>query len=364
MINLPFRSILLCFIVIILITISWAILFSASGGDYEIWANKQLYAGIIALLLALCIALTPIQYLYYSSYYLLGLCIILLIVADFSGHTAMGAQRWIKVGLISIQPSEITKVGVIMALSRIFSSMSSEQIGISKSLIVPLLIVIIPVILILKQPNLGTSTIITLISGTIFFVAGVKLWKFALVIISVLISMPIIWNFMHDYQKRRVMIFLNPEQDLLGDGYNIMQSKIAIGSGGLYGKGLLKGSQVQLSFLPEKHTDFIFTILAEELGFYGVIVLLILYLMMLFIIYLIAIAAKNIYSKLLCVGVASLIFFHLFINLGMISGLLPVVGTPLSFLSYGRSNLITTIICIGLVLNADLQKKKLLKYLL
>jgi rod shape determining protein RodA len=358
MTNLHCRAIILSLIVIIFITISWFILLSASGGNGEIWANKQLYAGITMLFIAFCISLIPIQYIYNSSYYLLGLCIILLIIADFFGHTAMGAQRWLKFGFISIQPSEIAKIGVIMALSRRFSSMSAQQISKTKNLIIPLLITIIPVILILKQPNLGTSIIITLIAGTVFFVAGVKIWKFALVITSGLISLPIIWSFMHDYQKRRVMIFLNPEQDLLGDGYNIMQSKIAIGSGGLYGKGLLNGSQVQLSFLPEKHTDFIFTILAEEFGFYGVIAVLILYLVMLFIIYAIAISAKNIYSKLLCIGVASLIFFHLFINIGMISGLLPVVGTPLSFLSYGRSNLMTTIICIGLVLNVDLQKKK------
>lgn len=358
MINLPSRAIMISLIVMVLIAVSWLILFSASGGNSEVWANKQLYAGISALLFTFCISLIPTQYLYNTSYYLLGLSIILLIIADISGHTAMGAQRWLKIGFISVQPSELTKIGVIMALSRIFSNMSYEQIGRPINLILPFFIVLIPVILILKQPNLGTSIIITLIASAIFFVAGVRIWKFALVIISGLISLPIIWNIMHDYQKRRVMIFLNPEEDLLGDGYNIMQSKIAIGSGGLYGKGLLSGSQVQLSFLPEKHTDFIFTILAEEWGFYGVILVLIFYLLLIFIIYSIAISIKNNYSKLLCVGVASLIFFHLFINIGMISGLLPVVGTPLVFLSYGRSNLITTIISIGLVLNADLQKKQ------
>ena len=358
MINLSFRSIVLFIIVIILITLSWVILFSASGGDAEIWANKQIYAAIIALFITCCIALIQTKYLYNASYYLLVFFITLLIIADFAGHTAMGAQRWLKIGFISVQPSELAKIAVIMALSRIFANMSYEQISSSKNLFLPLLIVIIPVILILKQPNLGTSIIITLIASVIFFIAGVQIWKFTLVIISILISLPIIWNFMHDYQKRRVMIFLNPEDDPLGDGYNIMQSKIAIGSGGLYGKGLLNGSQVQLSFLPEKHTDFIFTILAEELGFYGVIIALTIYALMIVIIYLIAIQSKNIYSKLLCIGVASLIFFHLFINLGMISGLLPVVGTPLPLLSYGRSNLITIILSIGLVFNADLHRKK------
>ncbi len=357
MIKLRWRSIILTVLTVSLLIISWFILLSAGAGDRDIWASKQIYPGVFALALAVLISMIQTKYLYNLSYYLLALCIVLLIISDFAGHTAMGAQRWLKLGFITIQPSEITKIGVIMGLSRSFSNMSYEQIGKIRNLIMPLLVVLIPVILILKQPNLGTSTIIILMSSTIFFVAGVRIWKFALVVLSGVISMPIIWSFMHDYQKRRVMTFLNPDKDLLGDGYNIMQSKIAIGSGGLHGKGMLNGSQVQLSFLPEKHTDFIFTTLAEEWGFYGVISVLGLYLFMILIIYSIAFATKNTYSRLLCTGVASLLFFHLFINIGMISGLLPVAGTPLPLLSYGRSNLITTMISIGLVFNADIQKK-------
>lgn len=359
MIKLPICAPILSVVVLALLIISWFILTSAGGGDPEVWANKQLYVGVFFLLIALLISLVETKILHNLSYYFFLLSIGFLLLADFMGHTAMGAQRWLKIGFITIQPAEITKIGVIMALSRYFSDISTEQIGKVRYLIIPLLFVILPVFIIIKQPNLGTAAIITLMAGTIFFAAGVKIWLFALVILSGAVSMPIIWNFMHDYQRRRVMTFLNPEADLLGDGYNIMQSKIAIGSGGLYGKGLLNGSQVQLSFLPEKHTDFIFTILAEELGFYGVVMTLFLYFSIIITIYLIAIYAGNTYSKLLSIGVASMVFFHIFINLGMTSGLLPPTGVPLPILSYGRSNLITTIVAIGLVLNSNVQKKKI-----
>jgi rod shape determining protein RodA len=359
MIRIPILSLALNLIVIALLFISWFVLISAGGGSAEVWANKQLYVGILVLLVALSVSFVQTKILYNLSYYFFLLSIGLLVIADFIGHTAMGAQRWLKIGFITIQPSEIAKIGVIMALSRYFSDMSIEQIGKVRSLVIPLLIVLIPVLIILKQPNLGTSAIITLMSGVVFFAAGVRIWIFVFVILSGAVSMPIIWNFMHDYQRKRVMTFLNPEEDLLGAGYNIMQSKIAIGSGGLYGKGLLNGSQVQLSFLPEKHTDFIFTILAEEWGFYGVIMTLLLYFGMIITIYLIAIYARNTYSKLLSIGVASMVFFHIFINLGMISGLLPPTGIPLPLLSYGRSNLITIVLSVGLVLNSNLQRKKI-----
>jgi rod shape determining protein RodA len=196
----------------------------------------------------------------------------------------------------------------------------------------------------------------------VFFVAGVRAWKFGLLLIIFLLSLPLIWTNLHAYQKQRVLTFLNPDLDLLGAGYNIMQSKIAIGSGGFLGKGYLQGSQVQLSFLPEKHTDFIFTILAEEFGFIGVIVTIGLYFFLLLMIYLIALQKQSKFSQLICLGVASLIFFHLFINLAMISGIIPVVGTPLPFLSYGRSNLATSLLGILLVIWADFHKNKQVKY--
>lgn len=353
--NISFRSVVLLIITLSLIGISYVVLLSADNS--QVLADKQLYAGLTSLTFVILLIFIPIKVISDVSYYFLIFCILLLIAAEFAGHTAMGAQRWLKIGSLTIQPSEITKIGVMLALSRAFSKLSEKEIAKLKNLILPITIVFIPVFIILRQPNLGTSIIITLISGTMFFAGGVRLWKFGVVILCSIAAAPVIWHNMHEYQKRRVMTFLNPEQDLLGDGYNIMQSKIAIGSGGIYGKGFMNGSQVQLSFLPEKHTDFIFTILAEEFGFNGVISVLIIYIAMIFFIYLSALSSKNNFSRLVSIGVASFIFFHLFINLGMISGLLPVVGTPLPLLSFGRSNLITTIICIGLVFNGDVHRK-------
>lgn len=356
--RIPGCSILLYLIVISILLIGWTMLYSAASGNANDWANKQLFSGITILCISIVVGVLSTRYIFKFSYYFLMLCILLLIAAEVMGHTAMGAQRWLKIGVITIQPSEITKIGVILALSRFFSQLTLQQISQIKNLIIPIFIVLLPAGIILRQPNLGTTMIIILISSTLFFAAGVRIRVFAIAIAAVLISLPIIWTHMHDYQKKRVMTFLEPEKDLLGDGYNIMQSKIAIGSGGIYGKGFLNGSQVQLSFLPEKHTDFIFTILAEEFGFYGVIFMLCLYAFLIYLIYLIALRTKQQYSKLICIGVASMIFFHVFINIGMISGILPVVGTPLPLLSYGRSNLITTIICIGLVFNADLYRNQ------
>ncbi len=351
-------SIILLCLTGLLLCCGWIILCSAANGNPDEWSNKQIYTALVTLLLSFATSFMPIRYFFKISYYMLILCIILLIAAEFSGHTAMGAQRWLKIGGITIQPSELSKIGVILSLARYFSQLSLEQVSKIRYLIIPLLIAFIPVGIILRQPNLGTSTIIILIAGTIFFVSNVRIWKFVCVIIGGLISMPFIWNFLHDYQKRRLMTFLNPEDDILGAGYNIMQSKIAIGSGGLYGKGFMHGTQVQLSFLPEKHTDFVFTILAEEFGFYGVLCVLSLYLLLIFMIYFIAFRVKSRYGRIVCIGVASMFFFHISINIGMISGLLPVVGTPLPLMSYGRSNLVTMIIAIGLVLNADIYRNQ------
>ncbi len=337
--------------------IGCVMLYSAAGGHIEVWAQKQLIAAVFSCMLALFIAFTPTTYVYSTSYYLYCICILLLLIAESMGHTAMGAQRWLKISGITIQPSELTKIGVTLALSRYFSQLSLDEILKVRYLCIPLCIIFIPVVIILKQPNLGTATIIILVSGTIFFAAGVKIWKFVVVVLSVICTIPFIWGSLHDYQKKRITTFLHPEDDLLGAGYNIMQSRIAIGSGGLYGKGLICGTQTQLSFLPEKQTDFIFTVLAEEFGFYGVALTLLLYFLLTAMMYMIALRCKVSYTKLVCVGIISMIFFHTFINIGMISGLMPAVGIPLPLFSYGRSNLITIFIGLGLVLNADVFRK-------
>ncbi len=354
-------GLLLFITIIILSSLGCLLLYSTAGGLYQPWAAKQAYAILLFLCIIIVIQFIPLRIIYKSSYICLGFGLASLIVADFIGHTAMGAQRWLKLGDVNFQPSELCKLAIIMSLARYFHDLSFSSIRKVKFIVLPIIIIIIHVILILRQPNLGTASIILILSSIMLFVTGVRIWKFVAVFILVLSSMPLIWHNMHDYQKQRVMTFINPQDDILGAGYNILQSKIAIGSGGLSGKGILFGTQTQLSFLPEKHTDFIFTVLAEELGFYGVIFTLLLYSMLLFFCYVIALSCNQHYSSLICIGVASMIFIHVFINIAMISGLIPAVGTPLPLLSYARSNLAVTMTGLGLVLNSYLNRRKKIK---
>jgi rod shape determining protein RodA len=353
------RTILILVTTLSLLGIGWVTLSSAALPKQ--WANPQLYTGLIVILSGFSLFIIKPKDLYHYTYPFFFFCLFLLILAELLGHKAMGAQRWLKIGSITLQPSEMMKLGVILTLARIFSDLKAEEIKNNLYLIKPIFFLAVPTLFILKQPNLGTSLILILVAISIFFVAGVQWWKFGLLSLLCLLSLPIIWANLHLYQKQRVLTFLEPEIDLLGAGYNIMQSKIAIGSGGLLGKGYMQGSQVQLSFLPEKHTDFIFTILAEEFGFFGVIVTMSLYFLLLILIYSVALQKQSNFTRFICLGVASMIFCHLFINLAMISGLIPVVGTPLPLLSYGRSNLATSLLGISLVCWADFHKKTILK---
>jgi rod shape determining protein RodA len=333
------------------------LLYSAAGGNKEPWMMKQLITILAVLPLLLVLLYLDIGFLYKNSYIIYWLGISLLIVAEVVGHKAMGAQRWIKIGSFTLQPSEFIKIGVILVLARYFHNLHSNQVGKIRNLIWPITHMLLPSALILHQPNLGTTLIIITISAAIFFTAGVRIWKFLVVIASAIISVPVIWHFMHQYQKQRVLTFLDPEKDPLGSGYNIMQSKIAIGSGGLFGKGFLSGSQSQLSFLPEKQTDFIFTLFAEEFGFFMVVLLLLIYFGLCIYSYHAAFKANSQFSRLICIGSATMLFLHMFINTAMISGLLPVVGTPFSFLSYGGSNLAVSLFMIFMVIKISLSQK-------
>ncbi len=332
-------------------------LFSAAQGNLEPWAIKQIYTAAFFLPFMLMMTLIDIEFFKRNAYLFYGIGIFLLVVAEILGHKAMGAQRWIRIGFINFQPSELMKLLVITALARHFSNLHSSQVGYFRNILFPIFIVILPVALILKQPNLGTALIILFISAAIFFAAGVKAWNFILVAVASACSLPIIWQFMHDYQRKRVLMFLNPESDPLGAGYNIIQSMIAIGSGGMLGKGYIKGSQSQLNFLPEKHTDFILTIFAEEFGFIGVMLIFLLAVFLLYICYVIANNLKEQFAKLVVIGVATMFVVHVIINAAMISGSIPVVGTPFPFLSFGGSNLITMFLGFGLILSANVKSR-------
>lgn len=333
------------------------LLYSAENGEIKSLVLKQTIYFIIFLPICVAIAITDIQFWFKHSYAIYFLGLLLLILVEIIGYKSMGATRWINLGFIRIQPSEIMKLCFILAMAKYYFQQSSTNIKQMKNLIKPVLLFLPPFILILKQPNLGTALILAAIMVAILFLMGVQMWKFVFCFILLLLSIPIGWKYgLHDYQKQRILTFLNPEKDPLNTGYNITQSKIAIGSGGLWGKGLLEGTQTQLEFLPEKHTDFIFTILSEEFGFVGDLVIISLYLILFLYFTFIIIRCNHTYGKIIVSGIFVNLFCHFFINIGMVSGILPVVGTPLPLLSYGGSITVSTLISIGFVLNVDMNR--------
>ncbi len=347
----------LIFIFVTLFTIGISTLYSASNGSIKAWPIRQLMYFLFFFPISIAIAVTDINFWFKNSYVIYFFTLLLLLLVAIIGHNSMGATRWINLGFIRIQPSEFMKMGLILALARYFFQSSLTELDSNKKLIAPLVMFIVPCLLILKQPNLGTALILSAIMVSILFFIGVGIKKFVICFVIALALVPIAWKFvLHDYQKQRVMTFLNPDSDPLNSGYNIMQSKIAIGSGGIWGKGFLKGTQGQLKFLPEKHTDFIFTILCEEFGFIGSVAVVSLYVALFaMLIYIIANCGHT-FGRVIVGGIFINLFCHFFINIGMITGILPVVGTPLPLFSYGGSITATTLISLGFVLNVDLNR--------
>lgn len=335
--------------------------YSAAGGNMHPWAMPHLVRFIFGLFLMLAVALFPIRWLMKGSYFFYGGCLLLLLFVEIMGHMGGGAQRWIALGPLNLQPSELTKLAVILMLARYLQAFPPLTHPGLKYLVVPVALVLMPAVLILKQPNLGTTLIIVAVTGWILFAAGVRLRYFIIVIVLTLAAAPVAWHFMHGYQKQRVMTFLDPSQDPLGSGYNITQSMIAIGSGGINGKGLLKGSQAQLDFLPEKQTDFIFTMLTEETGFIGGLTVLGLFTLLIFFALGVALRSRHLYGSVIAHGIAALVFFHMFVNTAMVMGMLPVVGLPLPLLSYGGSMQLTIMLAFGLLMNAWVNRDEKVK---
>jgi rod shape determining protein RodA len=282
--------------------------------------------------------------------------IVLLLVVLFYGKYVGGSKRWLIIGPVSFQPSELVKIAVILALAHYYSKDAKTRGFTLRELIRPAMIVMLPVILIVMQPDLGTAGLLVLIAGSITVFVKIERRSFAFLIACGTILVPLIWFFLKEYQKKRILVFLNPDRDPLGAGYHIIQSKIAIGSGMLSGKGYLKGTQNALSFLPEEHTDFIFSVLAEEWGFLGSIALVLLFLILIIWGLNVAYGCREPFGTILAVGVTAMIFWQAFINIGMSMGLLPVVGVPLPFVSYGGSSVLTTAISIGLLLNVSMRR--------
>jgi rod shape determining protein RodA len=344
------------FFITIICIYGFIVLYSAAGGRIEPWAYRQIIIFCIFMPIALIISLIDTSVIYKFSYFLYFCVLLLLVVVTIAGKTAMGGTRWIDLGFFHIQPSEPAKIAIVLMLARYFHTIQNQNISSISNLILPIIGVLIPVALIIKQPDLGTG-IITIIGATIiFFAIGVRTLYFVIVGASCVMSLPVIWSLLYDYQKKRVLIFLDPGGEPLGAGYNIIQSKIAIGSGGLFGKGLLNGTQSHLSFLPEYETDFIFSFLTEELGFIGGLVLLILYFILIVSSLAVAINSKSTFKKLMVVGLTSIFFSHVFINIAMVMGMMPVVGVPLPFVSYGGTIMVTMLISFGLIMNAGVHQ--------
>ena len=346
--------------VIILSVISLFVMYSTDGGEILFHTKNHFIKLAVFLPLMIFIAFFNIKFWHNFSYVIYFVVILLLVYVSFFGIKSSGSQRWMDIYLFVLQPSELMKIAIIMCLAKYFHRIKLENVNSFTSIIIVLSIIIIPIIFVISQPDLGTSILIALSGLIILWLGGVKVKYFLYSLITFLISLPFIISFLKPYQKLRILTFLDPDRDPLGAGYQIIQSKIAIGSGGLNGKGFLKGTQSYLDFLPEKHTDFIFTLFSEEFGFIGSVGLLILYSIIIFRIVRIGSISRSNFARLFCFGYAFAIFIYIVVNLSMVLGLLPIVGSPLPIMSYGGSSMLATMIGFGIVLSAKINHKQMI----
>ncbi len=331
-------------------------LYSAAGGRFEPWASRHAVRYGAAFVLMLTVALIHPKVWLALAWPIYIVSMLLLVAVDVIGKIGMGAQRWLVIGPMQIQPSEIAKVAVILVLARYYHGLSKEQASRFLYTLPALLVILAPVALVMVQPDLGTAMMVLMGGGALLFVAGVRLWMFLVAAVSAVACLPIAWSLMHDYQKKRVLTFLDPDRDPLGAGYHITQSKIAIGSGGLFGKGFLKGTQSSLNFLPEKQTDFIFTTFVEEWGMVGAFGLLVLFALVLIWGFSIAFRCQHHFGRLLALGVTALMFLYVFINAAMVMGLLPVVGVPLPLVSNGGTAMVSVMFACGLLIGVSVYR--------
>lgn len=336
--------------------IGFAMLYSAANGDVDPWASRQMIRFAIVLVAVIAVALIDMTYWFRAAYWIYGAALALVVAVDLRGIVGMGAQRWIGIGSFQLQPSEVMKIALVLALARYFHCLSPENTGRLRYLLVPALMIAVPVLLVLKQPDLGTAMMLLAAGGVLLFLAGVPARVFAAAAAGAVAAAPLAWSMLRGYQKSRLYTFLDPERDPLGAGYHILQSKIALGSGGLFGKGFLQGTQSHLSFLPEKQTDFIFTMIAEEFGLVGGLILLALYLVVLVYAFAIALRSRSRFGRLLGLGIATNFFLYAFINTAMVTGLIPVVGVPLPLISYGGTAMIAVLFGFGMLMNIGIHR--------
>ena len=346
--------------VTLLSVISVLVMYSTDGGEILFHTKNHFLKLAVFFPLMIFVAFFNIKFWHNFSYIIYFIVMLLLIYVSFFGIKASGSQRWMDVYFFVLQPSELMKIAIIMCLAKYYHRLKVENVNSFTSITIVLSVIIIPTIFVVSQPDLGTSILIALSGLIILWLGGVKIKYFIYSFITFLISLPFIISFLKPYQKLRILTFLDPDRDPLGAGYQIIQSKIAIGSGGLDGKGFLKGTQSYLDFLPEKHTDFIFTLFSEEFGFVGSVGLLILYSIIIFRIIRIGSISRSNFARLFCFGYAFAIFIYIVVNLSMVLGLLPIVGSPLPIMSYGGSSMLATMIGFGIVLSAKINHKQII----
>ena len=342
----------LVFLITVTASVGFGMLYSAANGEFAPWATRQMMRFGVGLVLMIIVAVSNIHFWLRYAYIIYIASFISLIFVELFGSVGMGAQRWIDLGFMSLQPSEVMKTAVILALARYFYASRMEDVERFTYLMFPLMLVAAPMTMIIRQPDLGTALLLAVSGVAVFFLAGVRLWVFVAAGIAAIGAIVPVWHLvLLDYQKARLLTYLRPEQDPLGSGYHVMQSKIALGSGGIFGKGFLAGSQSHLSFLPEKHTDFIFTMLAEEFGMMGGFTLIGLYALLLIYGFAISLRCRHHFGRLIGMGIMTMFFLNFFVNVAMVMGLLPVVGMPLPLVSYGGSAMLTLMFGFGLLLN-------------
>ncbi|HEY8698793.1 MAG TPA: rod shape-determining protein RodA [Rhizomicrobium sp.] len=336
--------------------IGFAMLYSVAGAHVSPWASKQMMRFAVGLVILVVAALVDIRVWMNLAYPAYALALLLLVGVEVAGHVGLGAQRWIELGPLQLQPSELMKISLVLALARYLHGLGVEDVSRPLRLLIPLVMIALPAVLVLLQPNLGTATILVADGISLLFLAGLSWWWIAPAFASVAAAVPVAWEFLHDYQKRRVLTFLNPASDALGAGWNISQAEIAIGSGGAAGKGFLQGTQGQLNFLPEKETDFIFTAVGEEFGFFGSVGLLLLFAIVIGYGVRIAMSSRSQFGRLLALGITLNFFFYIMINAAMVMGLIPVVGIPMPLVSYGGTAMLTVMFGFGLLMSVHVHR--------
>ena len=335
-------------------------MYSTDGGEILFHSKSHISKFLIFFMMMIFLSFLNIRFWHNFAYIFYIVILLFLIWASLYGVKASGSQRWINLYFINLQPSELMKVAIIVCLAKYYHRIQFNRVNNFKNIFIALTILILPIMLVVAQPDLGTSILIALSGLVVIWLAGLNIKYFIYSLITLLISAPFVISLLKPYQKLRILTFLNPDRDPLGAGYQIIQSKIAVGSGGLSGKGFLKGTQSYLEFLPEKHTDFIFTLFAEEHGFIGSLVLLLLYIIIIYRVLKIGAISRSYFAKLFCYGYGSAIFFYVTVNMSMVLGLLPIVGSPLPIMSYGGSSMLATMIGFAIVMSAKINNKQLI----